>query len=498
MSGDTGDERGSRGGSDGDDAASHRVRVRGIYSTALTRSLLSAGHDVVQASPPIRRRFDADLPAADHDASVETTEDRQGVGVAGDPDAVATLREHLLDVGLDALSWDDPAPLGAVFDGVVAETHGGGAVLDLDESGAEGYLPFDNADGYVGEDDILRVQVLDPAAPWEDDRPILDTRVRAMAGLATLVPGREGVRVTGADDADARELAGMTDLLSVDVPDGWGVEWSRDAREASMDALGDALARASDYARTVDGVLEAPQGEPGLLAAPTAGAWVWFGRECRFALDDLRREVTTTMPGHHRTKAASRSASAGVDLAEALVVSGEFARDPDADTDFPFGVVADQFGPRVGDRVAIGHGKPDGRLIVLGRGEVTGLDASDGSITVERRMTAGGSYDALDARREAGDVATTTFREGRWWYPTVYRGEDGDRKGTYVNVCTPVEAFPESVRYVDLHVDVVKHGDGRVERVDDDELDEAVERGELTEALAEKARSVAGALERAL
>ncbi|MXR42507.1 DUF402 domain-containing protein [Halobaculum sp. WSA2] len=487
-----GDDRG------GADAASHRVRVRGIYTTALTRSLLDAGHDVVQASPPIRRRFDADLPAADHDASVETTDDRQGVGVAGDPAAVATLRDHLLDVGLDALAWDDPAPLGAVFDGVVSETLGGGAVVDLGGSGAEGYLPFDNADGYVGEDDTLRVQVLAPAAPWADDRPTLDTHVRAMAGLATLVPGREGVRVDGADDAAARELAGMTDLLSVDVPDGWGIEWSRDARDADMDALGDALTRASDHARTLDGALEEPQDEPGLLAAPTAGAWVWFGRDCRFALDDLRRAVTTTMPGHHRTKAASRSASAGVDLAEALVASDEFARDPDDDTDFPFGVVAEQFGPHVGDRVAIGHGKPDGRLIVLGRGEVTDLDPSDGSVTVERRMSAGGSYDALDARREAGDVATTTFREGRWWYPTVYRDEDGERKGTYVNVCTPVEAFPDSLRYVDLHVDVVKHGDGRVERVDDDELDEAVERGELTEELAEKARSVASALERAL
>ncbi|WP_435064510.1 DUF402 domain-containing protein [Halobaculum sp. EA56] len=493
---------GAAGTDDGDAAAaSRRVRVRGIYSTALTRSLLDAGHEVVQASPPIRRRFEADLPAADHDASVETTDDRQGVGVAGDPDAVADLRAHLLDVGLDALAWDDPAPRGAVFDGVVSTTLGSGAVVDLGDAGAEGFLPFDNADGYVGEDDVIRVQVLDPAAPWADDRPVLDTRVRAMAGLATLVPGREGVRVDGADDAAARELAGMTDLLSVDVPDGWGIEWSRDAREADMDALGDALARAGDRARTLDAVLEEPQGEPGRLAAPAAGAWVWFGRECRFALDGIRREVTSTMPGHHRTKAASRAASAGVDLAEALCSfdgDGVAFGDEETEVDFPFGVVADQFGPREGDRVAIGHGKPDGRLIVLGRGEVTEVDPAAGSLTLERQMSAGGTYDALDARREAGDVATTTFREGRWWYPTVYRDADGTRKGTYVNVCTPVEAFPETVRYVDLHVDVVKHADGRVERVDDNELDEAVERGEVTEGLAEKARSVASALERAL
>jgi predicted RNA-binding protein associated with RNAse of E/G family len=45
---------------------------------------------------------------------------------------------------------------------------------------------------------------------------------------------------------------------------------------------------------------------------------------------------------------------------------------------------------------------------------------------------------------------------------------------------------------------VVKHADGTVERVDDDELDAAVEAGNVPSALAEKARAVAGAVENAL
>ncbi|WP_435127452.1 DUF402 domain-containing protein [Halobaculum sp. D14] len=501
------------------------ARVRGIYATALTRLLLDDGRDVVQASPPIQRRFDESLPAANHDVAVDTTADRQGVGLTGEPAAVDAVRDRLVDVAVDAMAWDDPAPRGAVFDGTVTETLGGGAVVDLGvESPAgdvEGYLPFDAADGYIGEDDTVRVQVLDPAAPWDGDRHALSTEVRAMAGLATLVPGRDGVRVSGADDAAARELAGMTELLDVDVPDGWGVEWSRDARDADMDALGDALGRAAATARDLDPLLDEPEGEPGLLASPSSGAWVWFGRTARFALDDVRRDVTATMPGHHRTKAASNAASAGVDFAEALCEfggddggsdggddgdagsadaggdDGDRADDGDADTDFPFAVATDQFGPVEGDTVEIGHGKPTGRLITLGRGEVVDRGA-DGTVSVERQMTAGGTYDALDARRESGDTALTTFREGRWWYPTVYRDADGDRKGTYVNVCTPVEAFPDSLRYVDLYVDVVKHGDGRVERVDDDELDDAEARGLVSPALAEKARSVAAAIEKAL
>jgi predicted RNA-binding protein associated with RNAse of E/G family len=44
----------------------------------------------------------------------------------------------------------------------------------------------------------------------------------------------------------------------------------------------------------------------------------------------------------------------------------------------------------------------------------------------------------------------------------------------------------------------MKHPDGTVERVDDDELREAEAAGNVSEALAEKARSVASALENAL
>ena len=113
-------------------------------------------------------------------------------------------------------------------------------------------------------------------------------------------------------------------------------------------------------------------------------------------------------------------------------------------------------------------------------------------------MSGRGTYDALGVDQQAGDVAVTKFTEGKWWYPTVYRGADGEKRGTYVNVCTPVEVFPGEIRYVDLHVDVVRTPDGTVRRVDDDELDAAVDAGNVPESLAEKARDVASALESAL
>jgi len=477
----------------------HRARIRGIYTTALTQRCLAAGWTVVDASDPIERRFETSFGTDAPDVAIETTDDRQGVGVHGTPVAVDAAVDLLAEIGVDSLHWADPAPEGAVFDGRVTDTRGGGAVVDLGEG--EGYLPFRGVDGRLDAGDSVRVQVRETAPPWDDDRPLLSTTVEVSAGLVTLVPGSGEPTVDTRDEAAARELVGMTDLLGVEAPEGWRIRWAHAATEAGMDALEPALDRATDRAaalaasvdaETIEGGIDAvgdTAGDaPAELAAPTAGAWCWFGRDSRFALDEVRREVTTTIPGHHRIKAGSSSASAGVDFVEALSAP--------EDGEFPFTVVADTFGPATGDGVEIGHGKPAGHCISLGSGTVT--DRDDDSLTVRRELSGGGVYDGLGVPREAGDTATTTVREGRWWYPTVYRDSEGGLKGTYVNICTPVECFPDTVRYVDLHVDVLKHADGRIERVDDDELDAAVDAGNLSEGLAEKARSVASALENAL
>ncbi|SDR40466.1 DUF402 domain-containing protein [Natronobacterium texcoconense] len=471
------------------------VRVRGIYTTAITRLLETAGDgfEVVQASDPIQERFDDAFDAAPADVRIETTRDRQGIEVSGAPDVVEGVLAELESLGIDTFRWDDGTPRGAVFDGEVIDAGGGsGATVDLGD-GRRGYLKYDDVDGYVGDGDRYRLQVREPTPPWDDDEPRVSPTLEVGGGLCTLSQDRTGVSASTSGEA-ATELVGMTDLLSASRPEGWGLHWKRPATDADLEAMEAAVERASERVAELEATMDdAPEepGEPGRLAAPLETAWCWFGRESRFALDEHRREVETTMPGHHRTKAADRAASAAVDFAEAVCgPAGE-------NGDFPFDAVSRQFGPTTGDRLEIGHGKPDGRHISLGYGNVTEWDA-DGSVTLERSMRGGGTYDALGVPKEEGDVAITKFREGRWWYPTTYKSAAGETKGTYVNVCTPVELFPDAVRYVDLYVDVIRTPDGGVEIVDAEELEAKVDEGLVSEPLAEKARSVAEAVERAL
>jgi hypothetical protein len=488
-----GDDPAASGDGEREDStpARTRVRVRGIYATALTALLREAGHEVVQASPPIRERFEGEFPLAPHDVRAETTADRQGIEVSGT--AVETVCGELAAVARDAFDWSDPVPRGAVFDALVDRDAGGGAVLDLGE-GREAYLPYDSVDDYVEAGDVRRVQIRDPAPPWSDDRAIATLEIVAQSGPAALVRGADATVVDTPDGTAEHELVRLTDLLPTDVPEGWGVRWTYAADDAGMDALDEALAAAAVRAAALDDALAGsgdadPDAAPRSVVAPGETAWVWFGREARFALDDARGEAAATMAGHHRIKAAAAAASDAVDFLEGVCGAVE---------PYPLAAVLEQFGPAPGDRVAIEHGKPDGRLITLGRGEVTDVDAETGTVTVRRQMTGGGTYDALETPRERGDTAVTKLREGRWWYPTVYRAESGTIKGTYCNVCTPVELFPGAARYVDLHVDVIKHADGEVAVVDEAELAAAVEAGDVPPEAAEHARTVARQVGRAL
>jgi hypothetical protein len=268
--GDSGDPGGAAAGESGtaaDDGDPAGVRVRGIYTTALTRLFAeSAGLGVVQASPPIRERFDPSFPVDPAAAEVSTTDDRQGVGVVGDPDAVATVVERVRGVGRDALAWRDPTPRGAVYAGEVTETLGSGAVVELGggagaedspdaDSGSlppvagtdpEGFLPYSKTAAHVEEGDRLRVQVKEPAATWGSGRPVLDTTVRVQAGLATLVRG-------SSPGGTGPELA---DLLPVDPPEGWGIDWDRAADDADLDALGETLDAVAERAAALDSVFD--------------------------------------------------------------------------------------------------------------------------------------------------------------------------------------------------------------------------------------------------
>ncbi len=180
--------------------------------------------------------------------------------------------------------------------------------------------------------------------------------------------------------------------------------------------------------------------------------------EDKLVLDEVRREVTPTMPLHHSLK-ADKSLSLAVELGDKL--SRNWDEDVARVKEFLLEKVKDC------KTFFIEHEKLDGSSVKIGpfkRLEVVGDE-----LVLYREISSEGTYDGLNVKREVGDKAITLLRPMGNYVVHGYFNERWELKGVYVNLNSGVELLGCKARYVDLEVDVVK--DFTVRVVDEDELE---------------------------
>ncbi len=80
------------------------IKIRGIYTTALTRLLVDSGYRIADPSPEIRQRFKSGPTARIPDILLKDREDHQGVDIIGEADGISrllkTIQENLIDAAL--------------------------------------------------------------------------------------------------------------------------------------------------------------------------------------------------------------------------------------------------------------------------------------------------------------------------------------------------------------------------------------------------------------
>lgn len=210
---------------------------------------------------------------------------------------------------------------------------------------------------------------------------------------------------------------------------------------------------------------------------------VEFPALSKIELDKVRDRVTPTVSGHHRFRIF---ASRLVDEAE-----HELRLYPERRGEIELKLwkyLYDQLEKNV--TLNVEHAKLNGKVLQLREGTVIGFSPEGKVLRILRRMKGGGSYDGLSAAKAEGDFAISTFIEGSWYVHHAYYSSSKELKGEYYNINTPVEYYPDRIRYLDLEVDVIVDK-GEVRIIDKNKLEEAVEQGIINLNLAEKALEVA-------
>ncbi len=208
------------------------------------------------------------------------------------------------------------------------------------------------------------------------------------------------------------------------------------------------------------------------------------------ALDELRNKVVPTVPHHHRLRII---APKFVDLMEkkqlAIHPDKRERTGRDMERSLIWGFL------RKGREVAIEHVKLDGKVVSLSEGEILEAGCQDKMLVLKRSKFKGRyNYDGLAEPKAEGDYAVTEVTEGEWYYRHSYYRRDGRLIGQYYNINTPVEFYPDKIRYIDLEIDLLKWPEGTSEIVEKELLARELQAGRLSRQLAKKAAAVAEAL----
>jgi len=450
------------------------ARIRGIYSTALTKLLLDQGFEIVQPSATLKDRFKLEGNMESPDIDIYDRYDRQGVRVLGKAEAVKAFKSILQAHFDDVIIREWKVTADGIYKGL--KKH-----LDIDTHSV--LVDIGSAIGEVDEEEIRDSNIQQVIVQVERRRigakePILTTEIKIPGKYAILIPGHQ-VKVSR-KILDFQKRTHLIQLgKDLDLRD-WGVIWRTSATDQPTEVLRNEIA---SLLKEGEGVLKkAEQTEaPAVLWEGNHFIETEFPSLSKRKFDKIRRVVTPTLDGHHLYKTCEKEISSAVDMAEKLLEEGKSYKEVEA----LFQETIQKEYPEVGSTIEIKHVKLDGRVFHLGEALIESFDNNNSVIEFSRVFMSEGVYDGLKTRKEPGDIAITEARVGEWYFKTRYFSKDGKSKGTYVNLNTPLELYPYGIRYIDLEIDVCIWPDGKIEILDEEKFEDAMREGLVTQKLSE-------------
>lgn len=451
-----------------------KTRIRGIYSTALTKLLLKHEFQIVDPSTALAERFSLPESLEAHDLEISDRPDGQGVQLLGKARAldslVLLLQAHLEDVIVRP--WN--VTVHGIYKGFIKHVDSERGSVLIDIGPALGRLQILGEPPLQSQALIVQVQ----KRRLGTNEPSLSHTITFPNNSAVLLPEPQ-IKISHR----IRDSQSRTRLyeLGKELKEEWGLLWRTTASNQPNDILKRQVEQLMMVAQAVKKKAEQVHA-PALLWEGSHFIDIEFPALSKQRLDAIRSTITPTIMDHHFYKICGSEISSMVDMAEKLLEKGEKPRKVEE----TFKRMTEPKFPSEGSTIEIEHVKLDGTLLHLGRGQILTFNPINSTITYHRDLRKGGTYDGLGTTKECGDYAVTETGIGEWWLKTHYYSKDNECKGTYINLNTPLELYPWGIRYVDLEVDIIIKPNGEVRVLDEEKLAKRVEEGLITQSLEKK------------
>jgi Ribonuclease G/E len=472
-----------------------KARIRGIYSQSLTQIMLQNHFDIVQPTPEVARRFGLPYRNDIPDVDIWDRSDLQGI-VAIAYESVLTRLNDVLRRRLGGVITRTPrVAKSSVYRGIVLGKDERTGQTKVDLGTISGLLP----DRGLERGQQIMVQIR--AHDYGRKAPVLSSSITIPGQAVVLLPEPVVRLSTKIKDQESRRNLLTLGRKIREHTENWGLLWRTAAEKLTEKELRDEVDDLLDTAQQIlNKYTEFESAD--ILFEGTSNADIEFPLEVKDALDKTRAKIKPTLTRHHFYKSAGYASL--VDLAEMIIEDRPEER---RYVTSKLEKIISRDLPRIDDSINIEHVKLDGRNIVLARGRVVEVNSKGFTIRRQFRHTNRklklnqDTYESVDVVGSEGDYAMTQVVPGALKLVTNYYSRDGFLKGAYVNVNTGVEVYPSTgnspgrIRYVDLEIDIVKAPINDTPRIIDQHLlKRAVQRGFITEEMADQSRSRAQAI----
>ncbi len=454
-------------------------RIRGIFSTALTKLILDAGHCISKPSMRIKNRFldlscDVKNPP---DAYILDNDMKTGFFCRGDVNAVNALEsviKNTLEIPFIIKPFLNP---NTIIKAKVIDLKPQHVLLTLGK-GCKGILPSRSKHSFRVGDEMLAC-VKRQRTPASNVFEVSSSLNLVGKGV-TLITDRQKPIFSKFLDKNRRIQLRDLEIAFEDLPFPCTVRWRSAAQDVPITTLQDEIKQLKTMLKEIlNNAQNVPVGT--ILYEGTGDIQVFLSSVDKNNLDGVRREIIPTVMGHHVWKGLNPPIADFIAYMETVL-----AMDSSLER-LLFASFKDFILEKIknGGSLMIYHWKPTGQYYKLGPFQVEKITSE--FVVLKRIVRTHGKYDGLNVKKEPGDVIITLVpKNGEWWIKHSYFSSEGILKGEYYNINTPPEFAFNNIRYFDLIVDVVNKPDTGPEVIDVVELNHLVEMHLISSKLKEK------------
>ncbi len=430
-----------------------KVKVRGIYSTAITKLLLDEKIEVTQAAEAIKKALNI-ADESKPDVIIEDTETKEGVYIYGNgSEKIVELLKGKLKMSIFYKE-----EIGKIYCGIIKNTDqkAKSIVISLPDD-EEGVLDLKSFWGYVKPGAKILVQ----SKGTYDGKIMLSTQLRIFGDNIIIIKNRFTKMSKGIHSNEGKtKLYDIAKGLNLKE---WGILWVQGAEDKEEEILKQELEELQKKEAEINEKFNNCT-EPSIIYEGMNKYFILFDNTDKNELDKIRKEVMPTIMNHHKLKSAGYTIL--TDFAENLL-----DKYSDNEIDEKINEVLLRYGPIKDKLYRLAFTRLNGTSFKID-GIISDLEIKDNEV---QKLT-------ISSKSEWGERTYTIEKDSE--YVEIVRNGEKERM-----LIVKPEIFPKFAKLITFDI-TAKKEENEIKIQNEDRLEKLSKKGEISNELKEKMKEV--------